>query len=122
MLTQKQSVRLSALDSEGREQLIESMDMRHKNEIAAQAFADAFDPPLTVAHSERVNNVPTPHVYCAAGMIADGAIGVTAIVFGNGHLKAYIEFVGARDLAEDTGRKFAKLSEIWDAEHITEAG
>lgn len=89
--------------------------MSDRNQQAAQAFAEAFDPPLSVVKTERVNGQLERNAYCASGLLADGEVGVTCIVAGNGHLKAYVEFVGARDMAEEVGAKFAKLLEIWNA-------
>lgn len=96
--------------------------MNDRNLVAAQAFADAFDPPLSVVRTERINGQPAKDAYCVSGMLADEEIGISAFVFGNGHLKAYVEFVGGRDMAEEVGRKFAKLAEMWNAEHISETG
>jgi myo-inositol catabolism protein IolC len=86
------------------------------NQERAEEFANCFDPPLAVCKTERINNVPVKDAYCAAGMVCDGKVGVQAMVFGNGHLKAYVEFVGSREFAAEVGQKFAKLAEIWDAE------
>lgn len=98
------------------------MTSSDRNQEAAQAFADRFDPPLSVVGAERVNGQPERNAFCASGMVADGEVGITCIVAGNGHLKAYVEFVGARDMAEEVGAKFAKLVEIWNAFVQPEAG
>jgi len=90
--------------------------MTGKNHEAAQAFADAFDPPLNVVRTERINGQLAKDAYCVSGMLCDEEIGISAFVFGNGHLKAYVEFVGGRDMSYEIGRKFAKLTEVWNAE------
>lgn len=92
-----------------------------KNLEAAQAFANAFEPPLTLAKTERINDVPHNDAYCIAGMLCDGEVGISAFVFGNGHFKAYTEFVGSRDMAAEIGAKFAKLMEVWSAVDQSEA-
>lgn len=90
------------------------MNNDERNLAAAEAFASAFEPPLSYTKTERINNVPERHAYAASGMLADGQVGVTAVIWGNGHLKAYLEFVGARDMAGEVGEKFAQLAHIWE--------
>lgn len=87
--------------------------MSNRNHDAARAFAASFTPPLSFTKTERINNVPERDAYAISGMVADGQVGITAVIWGNGHMKAFLEFVGARDMAGEAGEKFARCVAVW---------
>ena len=78
------------------------------NLLIAQTFANQFDPPLSIVHTERMNEIPSPDAFCISYWDQARKIGISAFVFGEGHFKAYLEAAGKGDIAEDAGCVFAK--------------
>lgn len=81
------------------------------NEEIVRAFAQCFDPPLMVVHTEHINNVKVRDGWAASGerVTADGIeVGFTAVAWGNGRFKAYCEIEGGSDTAAAAGAAMAK--------------
>jgi hypothetical protein len=80
--------------------------MRSNREIA-EAFAAQFEPPLTVVHTERINNRPVADAWLVAYFDKARGYGITAHAFG-GRLHAYLEAGTDGGEAEHAGRLMAK--------------
>ncbi len=79
------------------------------NRALIGAFAAQFDPPLTVVPTARIDDTPVSHAYAASYFDAGRNIGITAVVFGSGAFKAYIEATprGGMEEVERVGELFA---------------
>lgn len=82
-------------------------DQASKNRAIIEEFAAQFDPPLKVVATQNIDNRKVAHGHMAAYWDDAKEIGVTAICWGRGHFKAYLEVTG-NDAAADAGRLMAK--------------
>lgn len=77
------------------------------NHEIALAFAARFTPPLKVVGTQNINGVPVKDGFmCAKHDVATG-VGCTLLVFGDGKVKAFMEYVGGKAQAEAAAEKFA---------------
>ncbi len=95
------------------------------NEQIARAFADQFTPPLRIARTERINNIPMQDAWQISYWEARRSIGITAVVYG-GQIHAFIETAGRGEVAAEAGRVMAKafglFQELISASPNGEAG
>lgn len=80
------------------------MGQPEKNQAALTEFASKFDPPLKVVGTQNIDNRKVAHGFMAAYHDPEREIGITAICWGKGHFKAFLEITGAYDVAEDAGQ------------------
>lgn len=80
------------------------------NERIIRSFAAQFEPPLNVIRTERINGAKVHDGWQVARWDKGRGIGVTAMVFNDQQLKAYIEAAGASDEkdASEVGMVMAK--------------
>lgn len=64
---------------------------RDGNKEAIQAFANQFDPPLDVVQTRAVGGQAVTNGWMAARHDPETELGVTAVVWGGGHMKVWIE-------------------------------
>lgn len=83
-------------------------DQAAKNEQALRAFAERFDPPLKVVPTQNIAGQRVSYGYMAAYWNPDCEIGITALCWGRGHFKAYIEMTGASVVADEAGELMAE--------------
>lgn len=81
-----------------------------KNEQAIAAFCAQFNPPLRYVRTERINNAPIPDAWQTTVWDKEKSIGITVVVYMES-IHAYIEASGQSDIAEYTGKLFAK---VWE--------
>lgn len=77
------------------------------NRAAIEAFAAHFDPPLEVVTTERIDGKPVAAAYMCARHLPEHEVGVTAICWGKGYFRAWIEATGTREGADLLGDAFA---------------
>ncbi len=84
------------------------------NQRALEEFASHFDPPLKVTATAKIGGVPVAHGFMCAFHDAEHDVGITAVCYGKGILKAWLEAGGIRSDAGDVGNLmgyvFAQLS------------
>lgn len=72
----------------------------------ATAFANAFDPPLAVVQTARIDGAPHSDAWACSYWNPDRSAGVTAVVF-SGQIKAYLELIGRAEDAKEFGNILA---------------
>lgn len=93
-------------------------DQAAKNEQALRTFADEFDPPLKVVPTQNIGGQRVAFGYMAAYWDPGREVGVTALCWGRGHFKAYIEATGSSDVAGEAGRNMsAAVADYADPQH-----
>lgn len=78
------------------------------NRKAAEAFANQFDPPLKIVGTEKIDGSPVANGFAVNWYDQEKEIGLTAVIWGNGHMKAYLEAVGTTINAEEFGKFLAR--------------
>lgn len=78
------------------------------NHAIALAFAARFDPPLKVVHTMNINGKPVQDGYMCAKHDDATGMGCTLLVFGDGKVKAFMEYVGGAEQAEAAAEQFVK--------------
>lgn len=80
------------------------------NKDIALAFASRFDPPLNVVATQNINGVPAKDGFMCAYHDKARKIGVTFVVFGDGHYQAYLECTGQGDATKAADSILAGLT------------
>lgn len=82
------------------------------NRRLVQAFAEQFDPPLAVHPCANIDGKPVEDGFMCAFFDDDRSIGVTALAWGNGRFKAFVEITPKNPslmVSDWAGRNFALL-------------
>lgn len=83
--------------------------MTDPNRQALEAFARFFDPPLAVAQTQAVGGQRVANGWMCALHMPDHEIGLTAVCWGKGYFKAWVEATGTRDDAQKTAFVLRRL-------------
>lgn len=87
-----------------------------KNRAILEEFAAQFDSPLKVVGTQNIDSRRVAHGHMAAYWDQDREIGITALCWGNGHFKAFLEVTG-HDVAADAGRLLAGALKAYGGHH-----
>lgn len=83
--------------------------MTDPNRQALEAFARFFDPPLAIAQTQAVGGQRVANGWMCALHLPDHEIGLTAVCWGKGYFKAWVEATGTRDDAQKTAFVLRRL-------------
>lgn len=78
------------------------------NKAAIGVFALSFDPKPNIVATLNLNGQPVQDAFMCAAHDPNTGLGMTAVVFGRGKFKAWIELAGTADQAKATGAIFAE--------------
>lgn len=87
-------------------------DRTSLNREAIEKFASHFDPPLQVVATEAIGGARVAHGWMCAKHMPEHEIGLTAVCWGKGHFKAWLEATGSHDEASLAGQVMAELVDM----------
>jgi hypothetical protein len=82
---------------------------RDRNREAIERFANSFDPPLAFNKTEAIGGARVTNGWVAAYHDPDTELGVTAVAFGAGQFKCWLEALGTDSDADELGLIMAGL-------------
>lgn len=82
---------------------------RDGNREAIQAFANQFDPPLNIAATRAVGGVAVTNGWQASLHDPEIELGITAVVWGGGHFKVWMELQATASDGGELGSFFAAI-------------
>lgn len=78
-------------------------DRKSMNRQAIEEFANYFTPPLKVVATDSIGGARVAHGWMCAFHDPEYEIGLTAVCWGSGHFKSWVEATGSRDEAGFAG-------------------
>ena len=84
-------------------------DRKSLNRQAIEEFANCFTPPLKVVATDSIGGARVAHGWMCAHHDPEHEIGLTAVCWGNGHFKAWVEATGSRDYAGSAGMVMSEV-------------
>lgn len=87
-------------------------DRKSLNREAIEAFAAQFTPPLKVVGTKAVGGNRVAHGWMCALHMPEHEIGLTAVCWGKGHFKAWLEATGSHDEAAFAGQVMAEVMDM----------